>query len=77
MSNEQPAAHTPLRVGRSDSSVSVEPHEFRRRRGWRFWLCTHCYAPKSLHPRKGWVKSRPLGDNTYLSASAPHFKEGW
>ena len=54
----------------------VEPHDFRRR-GWRFWLCTHCYAPRSLHPRHGWTRSRPYGDNRYLSADAPHFKEGW
>lgn len=54
----------------------VEPHEFRRR-GWRWWLCNACYAPRSLHPRTGWVKARPLGDNTYLDSTAPHFEEGW
>lgn len=60
----------------SEPENSVEPHEFQRRRGWRWWICTHCYAPRSLHPRTAW-RSRPYGDNEYLSASAPHFKEGW
>lgn len=57
-------------------SAMVEPHPFRRR-GWRFWICTHCYAPRSLHPRTKWRVSRPYGDNRYLSDNAPHFKEGW
>ena len=52
------------------------PHPFVRQ-GWRWWLCRHCYAPKTLHPRLGWVKARPLGDRRYLSADAPHFCEGW
>lgn len=52
------------------------PHEFKRR-GWRFWICAHCFAPKALHPRRGWVRARPLGDNEYLSKDAPHFREGW
>jgi hypothetical protein len=55
---------------------SVSPHPFVRQ-GWRWWLCRHCYAPKSLHPHLGWVKSRPLGNRRYLSADAPHFREGW
>lgn len=54
----------------------VQPHEFVRR-GWRFWICHHCYAPRSLHPRTEWVRSRPLGSNHYLAADAPHFQEGW
>lgn len=53
----------------------VGPHSFARS-GWRWWLCRHCYAPKSLHPRIGWVKARPSGDHTYLSANAPHFLSG-
>ena len=57
-------------------SDAVAPHPFRRL-GWRWWLCMHCYGPKSLHPRKSWVRSRPVGDTTYLSANAPHFHEGW
>jgi hypothetical protein len=57
-------------------STQVDAHPFQRR-GWRFWICTHCYAPRSLHPRPGYRVSRPLGDNRYLSADAPHFKEGW
>jgi hypothetical protein len=59
-----------------DHPDQVSPHPFDRM-GWRFWLCRHCYAPKSLHPRTGWVKARPYGDTEYLSAGAPHFKEGW
>lgn len=59
-----------------DTKISVGPHEFKRR-DWRFWICDHCYAPKSLHPREAWVKARPLHDNSYLSKSAPHWEEGW
>jgi hypothetical protein len=58
------------------AGLDAAPHDFVRR-GWRFWICRHCFAPRSLHPRIGWVRSRPLGDNCYLSATAPHFKEGW
>jgi hypothetical protein len=57
-------------------STMVGAHDFVRL-GWRFWLCRHCYAPKSLHPRPGYRVARPMGDHTYLSANAPHFKEGW
>lgn len=53
------------------------PHEFQRRSWWRGHICIHCFAPRKLHPRKGWAKSRPLGDNRYFSPDAPHFKEGW
>lgn len=60
----------------SSDNVKVGPHQYVRR-GWRFWVCDHCFAPKSLHPRKGWVRARPLGENYYLAADAPHFKEGW
>ncbi len=56
--------------------TDVGPHGFVRN-GWRWWLCRHCYAPKRLHPRRGWVRARPLGDRRYLSADAPHFREGW
>jgi hypothetical protein len=56
--------------------VKVEPHEFARR-GWRWWICDHCFAPRSLHPRREWVRARPLGVNQYLSDRAPHFSEGW
>lgn len=54
----------------------VGPHEFQRQ-GWRFWLCTACYAPRELHPRTGYARARSLGDHTYYDASAPHFQEGW
>jgi hypothetical protein len=54
----------------------VEPHPFRPR-GWRWWICDHCFAPRSMHPRTVWVKARPLGHNSYVSKTAPHFKEGW
>lgn len=57
-------------------TAKVGPHEFQRR-GWRWWLCVLCYAPRSLHPRTAWVKARVGGDRMYLSADAPHFKEGW
>lgn len=56
--------------------TSVSAHAFVRN-GWRWWLCLHCYAPKRLHPRRGWVRARPLGDHKYLSVNAPHFNEGW
>lgn len=52
------------------------PHPFRRR-GWRWWVCRACYAPRSMHPRRGWVRARPHDDVSYLSADAPHFLEGW
>lgn len=52
------------------------PHPFERT-GLRWWLCRHCYAPKRLHPRRGWVRARTLGDRRYLSADTPHFNEGW
>lgn len=52
------------------------PHPWSPQR-WRWWLCRHCYGPKSLHPRTEWVTSRPLGDTQYLSKTAPHFNEGW
>lgn len=54
----------------------VQPHIFRRR-GWRFWICDHCFAPKSLHPRFTWVYARPPDRNEYIGSNAPHFKEGW
>jgi hypothetical protein len=71
-----PAAVPAPSSERPDPRTMVDAHPFRRR-GWRFWICTHCYAPRSLHPRTGWRVSRPYGDNRYLSADAPHFKEGW
>lgn len=58
------------------SETSTGPHAWGRM-GWRFWLCRHCYAPRILHPRDGWVKARPLRDHRYLSGRAPHFNEGW
>lgn len=56
--------------------TQVGPHPFVRR-GWRWWICHHCYAPRSLHPRTTWVRARPLEDNTFLDNTAPHFEEGW
>lgn len=55
---------------------STGPHPWTPRRG-RVWICQHCYGQKSLHPRRGWVRARPLGDHKYLSPDAPHFNEGW
>lgn len=66
----------PRTIRSSLTETRVAPHTWRRH-GWRFWLCRHCYAPCSLHPRTAWVHARPLGDHTYLSPSAPHFREGW
>jgi hypothetical protein len=57
-------------------TTQVAPHPFVPQ-GWRKWICHHCYAPRKLHPRRNWVKARPLNDHTYLSADAPHFNEGW
>ncbi len=54
----------------------VGPHEFGRQ-GWRWWLCRHCFAPRSLHPRDDWVRARPMHDHTYIGVSAPHWMEGW
>lgn len=62
------------------SGMRVAPHAFKQRRGLvnRIrGICNHCYAPKSLHPRFGHVRARPLNDNRYVSANAPHFNEGW
>lgn len=56
------------------------PH-FWTPKGWRFWLCLYCLAPRSMHGRNGarneWVIARARNDNRYLSADAPHFREGW
>ncbi|MFC8987880.1 hypothetical protein [Streptomyces sp. NPDC057115] len=52
------------------------PHPFVPR-GWRRWICRHCYGPRRLHPRRGWVRARPLNDNRYIGVDAPHFREGW
>ncbi|MEU0207385.1 hypothetical protein [Streptomyces canus] len=57
-------------------TTETAPHGFARK-GWRFWICRHCYAPRALHPRKGWVRARPLHDNQHLSVNASHFEEGW
>lgn len=59
-----------------DHGTDVAPHGFERM-GWRWWLCRHCFGPRSIHPRTAWVRARPLGDRTYLSPDAPHFDEGW
>lgn len=52
------------------------PHDFQAA-GWRFWICSHCYAPRRLHPRTDWVIARAEGDTQFISAQAPHFEEGW
>lgn len=59
-----------------DLRIDTAPHVWEAM-GWRRWLCRHCYAPKKLHPRLDWARSRALGDHRYLSVNAPHFKEGW
>jgi hypothetical protein len=63
-------------IAQEDSLVEVGPHDFKPR-GWRFWICDHCFAPRSLHPRKCYSRARPIGENYYLAPDAPHFKEGW
>lgn len=60
----------------SEARNDVEPHGWVRK-GWRWWLCRHCYAPRSLHPRKRWARARPIHDNRYLSVNAPHFQDDW
>ena len=72
------AEYSDKAVNRIDpgADAAAGPHEFRRR-GWRFWICNHCFAPKSLHPRHAYVTARPLGENYYLAPDAPHFREGW
>lgn len=60
----------------NEPTNSVGPHPWTPK-GWRLWLCRRCYAPRTLHPRTGWTRSRPLHDNQYLSVNAPHFNEGW
>jgi hypothetical protein len=62
--------------GQKASDTQVDAHPFKQR-GFRWWICDRCYAPRQLHPRPGYRKARPLGDNRYLSADAPHFREGW
>ena len=52
----------------------VGPHGFRPR-GWRFWICTHCYAPRAAHPMHAWVKARPLGDNRYVRIDTLSFED--
>lgn len=58
------------------SSARVAPHAWSRK-GWRFWICRHCFAPRPLHPRVVWAFSRPVHRNEYLGPDAPHFKGGW
>lgn len=55
---------------------SVGPHLWAPK-GWRRWLCRHCYAPRILHPRFHPALARPLHDNRYISVNAPHFHHGW
>jgi hypothetical protein len=63
-------------IPKPDQSNDVGPHHWQPK-GWRCWICHHCYAPRTLHPRTAWVRARPLHDNQYLSANAPHFKGNW
>jgi len=63
-----------IRHGAQD--IFVEPHVFQPR-GMRLRICTHCYGPRALHPRRDWVLARPQGANYYLAPDAPHFHEGW
>ena len=57
--------------------TEAAPHPWTPK-GWRFWLCRHCYAPRQFHPRGGWVLARRPHDNRYLSPNSPHFKTaGW
>lgn len=65
-----------LSMDLSDGEWKVSPHDFERN-GWRFWLCRQCFAPRSLHPRREWVKARLANRNEYIDKGAPHFKEGW
>lgn len=60
----------------TDAETKTAPHAFARK-GWRIWLCLHCYAPRTLHPRTQWIRARPAHRNDYLSVNAPHFNEGW
>jgi len=58
----------------------VPPHKFKARKGLLNrikGICDHCYAPPKLHPRTEHVKARALGDDRFIDATAPHFKEGW
>lgn len=57
-------------------TTETAPHPWAPK-GWRYWICRHCYAPRALHPRTVWAQSRPVHDNRYLSANAPHFESGW
>ena len=59
-----------------EATTTSGPHAWQPK-GWRRWICRHCYAPRALHPRTGWFRARPMHDNRYLSANAPHFNEGW
>jgi hypothetical protein len=70
-----PGAPPAVHVSKN-AETHVSPHDFKPR-GLRVWICDHCYAPRKLHPRTTWTRARPLGENYYLSANAPHFKEGW
>ncbi|MFP3986925.1 hypothetical protein U9R90_05360 [Streptomyces sp. E11-3] len=60
----------------TEPTTDTGPHPWQPK-GWRRWICLHCYAPKSLHPRTDWGRSRPLHDNRYISPNAPHLNEGW
>jgi hypothetical protein len=50
-------------------TVTVGPHQFRSLRTPRWWRrgddrCFHCFLPESEHPVGGWVKARPLLDES-------------
>jgi hypothetical protein len=50
------------------------PHDFTPVRGHPR-LCQHCYAPRRLHPRQRYTRSRPLGDLSYYRADSARFHE--
>lgn len=60
-----------------EPECQVEPHPYARMSRWRFWLCKHCFAPRKLHPRKEWVRARPLGDYSRYVAKDYHLMRGW
>lgn len=58
------AALAPAKSGYT--GLLAGPHRFWPKAPY-FWICAHCYAPWSLHPRTDWVRSRPKDDHRYLS----------
>jgi hypothetical protein len=56
----------PMMDVRADSTITVEPHLYKRR-PFRIGICDHCYFPKKRHPTTKWERARSLHDNRFMN----------